>query len=136
MSVVLIPITEPAGAARAVSRLLAEPRDPRLVVRLLAAVEPMRPGKVRMFGTEEEAEAQVRAAAVRWLAPLEASLGAAGIAFASQVVVGSPRSTVRAAAMQEDVNRVLLAPSAARCLSSRERRHLYHQPHHPVTLVA
>jgi len=136
MSVVLIPIIEPVGAARAVARLVAEPRDPRLTVRLLAAVEPMRPGKVRMFVTQEEAEAQVRAAAQRWLAPLEASLRAAGIAFASQVVVGPPRSTVRAAATQEDVDRVLLAPSAARCLSSRERRHLYHRPRHPVTLVA
>lgn len=136
MARVLIPITEPAGAQRAVAKLLAEPRDSSLSVHLLAAVEALRPGKVRIFVTEQEATSQVRAAARRWLTPIEAALDAAHIPYTSQIVVGPTRATVRAATMSEDNDRVLLPTAEAQCFSQRERTRLSENLQHPVTLVA
>lgn len=136
MARVLIPITEPTGAQRALAQLLAEPTDAGLSVHLLAAVEPLRPGKVRMFVTEQEACSQVRSAARRWLAPLEAALDAANIPYTSDIVVGPPRETVRAATISTESDRVLLPTAEARCFTDRERAQLSESLQHPVTVVA
>jgi len=88
MQRLLIPFAEPRGAARAVEAMLREPRNDALVVHLVAVVEPLRPGKVAIFLSAGRAEALVRDAARRWLAPLEARLSAAGVAFHVSEVLG------------------------------------------------
>ena len=98
----LIPFAEPDGADRAVDALLREPRDDALTVHLAAVVEPLRPGKVAIFVSAERAESMVRDAAQRWLAPLEAKLAAAGVPFQSEVVLGAPRTTIRALAQRAE----------------------------------
>jgi nucleotide-binding universal stress UspA family protein len=133
---VLIPFREPEAAARAVSQLLDEGPDPRLSVHLLAAVEPLVPGKVLLYVSPERAKAQVMEAASRWLAPLEATLTAAGIPCTSEIVVGSPRATIRAAAERTDVDRILLPAPRWQWLAKHTRRRIEQRSRHPVTLVA
>ena len=111
MARVLIPFAEPEGALRAVAQLLREPRDPSLHVHLLAAVEPRVSGMVRIFVTRQRAEELVREAARCWLQPLEAVLSAANVPYSSEIAVGPPRATIRAATARTDIDRVVLPPS-------------------------
>lgn len=136
MARILIPFTEPEGATRAVEALLREPRDARLAVHLAAIVEPMRPGKVPMFLSADRAEILVREAGRRWLAPLEARLRAAGIAFSSEVIAGPPRATVTQLTAREDIDRVLLPPPRTGGFTRREGERIRDLSPHPVTLVA
>ena len=63
MARVLIPFSGARRGERAVRELLGEPRDPALVVELLAIVDPLTSGKVAVFVSPDSAEAQSRAAA-------------------------------------------------------------------------
>ena len=121
MARILIPFAEPDGALRAVVRILDEPPDPRLAVHLLAAVEPLRPGRVRMFVPAAQAEAQVRDAARRWLAPLEAALRAAGVAVTTEISLGPPRATIREATARPGFDRVILPSQAPASTSAAAR---------------
>jgi hypothetical protein len=67
MARVLIPFSDLASGQRAVRRLLQEARDPRQSVELLAMVDPLTSGKVAVFVSRAQAEAQSRAAAARWV---------------------------------------------------------------------
>jgi len=130
----LIPFAEPAGGGRAVEMLLREPRDSSLTVHLAAVVEPLRPGKVAIFVSAARAESMVREAARRWLAPLEAKLEAAGIAFESEVVLGPPRTTIRALAQRVDIDRVMLPPPRIG-MGRRDIERICDQSPHPVTVA-
>ncbi len=136
MAKILIPFSEPEGATRAVEALLREPRDAKLAVHLVAIIEPLRPGKVPMFLSAERAESLVREAGERWLAPLAARLRAAGIAYTTQVIAGSPHTTVSELANREDIDRVLLPPPRAGGFTRREGERIRDLSPHPVTLVA
>jgi nucleotide-binding universal stress UspA family protein len=136
MKRLLIPITDPEGGTRAVDAILREPRDRGLTVHLAAVVEPLRPGKVAMFVSAERAEAMVREAARRWLAPLETKLAAAGVHFESQVVLGAPGPTIRALAQRADIDRVVLPPPRFGTLGRRDLARIRDLSPHPVTLVA
>lgn len=136
MARVLIPFVDPEGARRAVVQLLAETRDPRLAVHLLAAVEPRVSGKVRIFMSPERAQAAVRDAAQRWLAPLEAMLAAAGVPCTSEVVVGPTWAAIREASSRPDIDRVLLPVKRHSWRGWQEHSgYALHSPHR-VTLVA
>ena len=136
MTCFLIPFAEPQGAMRAVDEFLRAPRDTSHSVHLAAVVEPLRPGKVRMFLSAERAEAMVREAARRWLAPLEAKLAAAGVPFVSEVVLGAPRPTIRALTQRADIDRVLLPPPRAGMLGRRDIDRIRDLSPHPVTVAA
>jgi len=130
----LIPFAEPQGAARAVEMLLREPRDKAWTVHLAAVVEPLRPGKVAIFVSAARADSMVREAGRRWLAPLEAKLAAAGIAFESEVVLGPPRTTIRALAQRADIDRVMLPPPRIG-MGRRDIERICDQSPHPVTVA-
>ena len=130
----LIPFAEPEGAGRAVDALLREPHNDALTVHLAAVVEPLRPGKVAIFVSAERADAMVRDAARRWLAPLEARLAAAGIAFDSEVVLGPPRTTIRALAQRPDIDRVMLPPPRIG-MGRRDIERICDLSPHPVTVA-
>ena len=132
----LIPFAEPEGALRAVDAFLREPRDDSHVVHLAAVVEPLRPGKVRMFVSAERAEAMVREAAHRWLAPLEVKLAAAGVPFVSEIVLGPPRATIRTLAQRTDIDSVLLPPPRAGTLGRRDIERIRDLSPHPVSVAA
>jgi len=134
MTRLLIPFAEPEGAARAVDQLLREPRSDALTVYLAAVVEPLRPGKVAIFVSAERAEAMVRDAARRWLAPLEAKLSAAGVPFKSEVVLGSPRETIRGLAGRADIDRVMLPPPRIG-MGRRDIERICDLSPHPVTVA-
>src|SRR3954466_1653169 len=105
---VLIPFSDARRGERAVRRLLAGPRDPALVVELLAIVDPLTSGKVAVFVSPATAKAQSRAAAARWLTRLESMLDSAGVRHHSSVAVGSIRRILREAGERHDIDRVLL----------------------------
>jgi len=132
----LIPFAEPEGALRAVDAFLRQPRDDSNTVHLAAVVEPLRPGKVRMFVSAERAETMVREAARRWLAPLEAKLAAAGVTFVSEIVLGPPRATIRALTQRADIDRVLLPPPRRGTLGRRDIERIRDLSPHPVTVAA
>ena len=111
-------------------------RDPRLTVHLLAAVEPRVSGKVRIFMSPECAQAALRDAAQRWLAPLEAMLAAAGVPCTSEIVVGPTWAAIREASSRPDIDRVLLPVKRHSWRGWREHSgYALHSPHR-VTLVA
>jgi nucleotide-binding universal stress UspA family protein len=134
MTRLLVPFSEPEGAARAVDALLCEPRNGALTVLLAAVVEPLRPGKVAIFLSAERAESMVRDAARRWLAPLEAKLAAAGVAFESEVVLGPPRTTIRSLAQRADIDRVMLPPPRIG-MGRRDIERICDLSPHPVTVA-
>ena len=135
MARVLIPFAEPDGAMRAVDALLREPRDAGLIVHLAAVVESLRPGKVAMFvSARARRSAGPRSGAAAGSRRCEARLAAAGVAHVAEIVLGSPRATIRALAQRADIDRVMLPPGEAR-LARRAARIRDLSPH-PVTLVA
>jgi len=136
MQRLLIPFAEPQGAARALDALLREPRNTALTVQLVAVVEPLRPGKVAIFMSAARAESLVRDAARRWLAPLEARLAAAGVAFESEVVLGAPGPTIRALTQRANVDRVILPPPRVGMLGRRDIERIRELSPHPVIVAA
>jgi hypothetical protein len=136
MNRVLIPFTDPESAERAVRKLLDEAPSPALEVELLAVVEPLVPGKVRVFLSPERAEALARAAAARWLARIEALLDAANIRHRSEIAVGRPAAVIDAALRRPNIDRVLLPARHSRWLSAAEQSaQLTRTARHPVTVV-
>jgi nucleotide-binding universal stress UspA family protein len=136
MARVLIPFSDFASGERAVRRLLREPRDPRLTVELLAIVDPLTAGKVAVFVSHEDAEAQSRAAASRWLAHLQPLLDEAGIACRSSIAVGSVREMLRRAGERPDIDRVLLGTREHDPLRRVRRRFVAHLMDRPVVSVS
>ena len=118
MNSVLIPFTDPESAERAVRKLLDEAPSPALEVELLAVVEPLVPGRVRVFLSPERAEVLARAAAARWLARIEALLDAANIRHRSEIAVGRPAAVIDAALRRPNIDRVLLPPGPRAGLSA------------------
>lgn len=133
---VLIPFVEPEGGLRVVDALLGAPLSRGLSVHLAAVVEPLRPGKVAMFLSAERAEAMVREAALRWLAPLEARLTKAGVPFTTEVVLGAPGAAIRELAQRGDIDSVMLPPARPGTLGRRDIERIRDLSPHPVTLVA
>jgi len=114
---VLIPFSDPASGKRAVRQLLSDRPSSPFEVELLAVVEPLTPGKVRIFLSPERAEALVRAAAVRWLSELEELLAASQVRYRSQVMVGQRTQIVSTAIRRGDVDQVLLPANGPRWLN-------------------
>ena len=126
MTRVLVPFSDLASGERAVARIIARRRHPRLRVELLAIVDPLVCGKVEVFVSRERAKAQSRAAAEGWLRTLEARLDAAGIAHRSNVAFGKLRDILKREGARRDVDEVLLG-AAEHDLSRNLRRRLVAQ---------
>lgn len=105
---ILIPFSDPAGGVRAVRRLLTDRPSSPFEVELLAVVEPLTPGKVRIFLSPERAETLVRTADVRWLGDVEKLLATSQIAYRSQIMVGRRAQIVSSAIRRRDIDQVLL----------------------------
>ncbi|MEP7062966.1 MAG: universal stress protein [Betaproteobacteria bacterium] len=133
---VLIPFVEPEGARRAIAGLLAERSGPGLSVHLLAAVEPLVSGKVRVFVSPERAEAQVRDAAQHWIVQLRSMLAEAGVQSTSQIVVGPIRAAIRDSAARADIDRVLLPDRHPRQWTASQRGKHVPRTQLPATLIA
>jgi nucleotide-binding universal stress UspA family protein len=140
MTRILIPFTDPDQGERAIRRLLEEKRAASVEVELLAVVEPLTPGKVSIFLSQERAGELAGAAAARWLEQLEPLLTAARIRHRSQIVLGVPKKVIAEAMRREDIDRVLLPMSAARWLGgtlvNRRAAQLSRATPHPVTVVS
>lgn len=136
MARVLIPFSDVESGERAVRRLLDVPRDPRLSVELLAIVDPMTPGKVAVFVSHDEAVAQSRAAAARWLRHLQRMLDDAGIAHRSSIAVGPVREMLRRAGERTDIDRVLLGVREHDPLQRWRRQFVAYLMHRPVVSVS
>lgn len=136
MARVLIPFSDPASGERAVRRLLAQRRDPRLEVELLAIVDPLTPGKVSIFVPPEKAEAQAIGAATRWLNRLEPMLEDERIAYRSVIATGPVRETLRRVGARVDIDRVILGTPARDPLRRWRRRSIARLMHRPVVSVS
>jgi nucleotide-binding universal stress UspA family protein len=136
MARVLIPFSNPGDGERAVRRLLGEPRDPRLDVELLAIVDPLTSGKVAVYVSPAQAEAQARAAATRWIGQLQQLLGAAGVQSRASIAVGPVRETLHSAGRRGDFDRVVLGTRASGLLRHFRRRLVAHRMHRPVVSVS
>lgn len=136
MARVLIPFSDFASGQRAVRRLLQEPRDPRQSVELLAMVDPLTSGKVAVFVSPAQAEAQSRAAAARWLERLAPQLDAAGIPHTSSVAVGLRRNLLRRVGERTDIDRVLLGTRSRDPLRRWRRQAVAHLMDRPVVSVS
>ena len=136
MARVLIPFWALDSGKRAVRKLLLEPRNPRLSVELLAIVDPLTSGKVAVFVSPDEAEAQARAAASRWLEELQPMLDGARIAYRSSIAVGPVRETLRRAGARADIDRVLLGTRERDLLRPWRRRFVAHLMDRPVVSIS
>ena len=136
MARVLIPFSDFASGQRAVRGLLKEPRNAPQSVELLAIVDPLTSGKVAVFVSRAQAEAQSRAAAARWLERLTPQLDAAGIAHTSSVAVGSRRDMLRRAGARRDIDRVLLGTRARDPLRRWRRQSVAHLMDRPLVSVS
>ena len=136
MARVLIPFSDFASGQRAVRRLLREPRDPRQSVELLAIVEPLTPGKVAVFVSPREAEAQSRAAAERWLERLAPQLEAAGVPHTASVAVGPRRESRRRIGERRVLDRVLIGTRARDPLRRWRRQSVAHLMDRPVVSIS
>jgi hypothetical protein len=139
MATILIPFTEPAGAERAIRRLLDERPATGTQVLLLAVMEPLTPGKVSIYLSEAKAERLVRDAAARWLDDLEAILKSAGIQCSSEIAVGPRKKLIAAAMARTDIDRVLLPARSphwwAGWTAARRGNNLTRASHRPVSVV-
>jgi nucleotide-binding universal stress UspA family protein len=136
MARVLIPFSNLASGERALRRLLARPRDPRLTVELLAIVDPLTPGKVAVFVSQQRAEEQARAAANRWLNQLEPLLEDARIPYRSRVATGQLREILRRAGARGDIDEVLLGTREHDPLRRLRRRFVAHVMDRPLVSVS
>ena len=135
MARVLIPFSDLASGQRAVRRLLQEARDPRQSVELLAMVDPLTSGKVAVFVSRAQAEAQSRAAAARWLERLAPQLDNAGIPHTSSVAVGPRRDLLRRIGERKDIDRVLLGTRARDPFGRWRRQSVAHLMDRPLVSV-
>jgi len=136
MARVLIPFSDFASGQRAVRRLLQEARDPRQSVELLAMVDPLTSGKVAVFVSPTQAEAQSRAAAQRWLERLAPQLEAAAIPHTSSIAVGPRRELLRRVGERRDIDRVLLGTRARDPLRRWRRQSVAHLMDRPPVSVS
>ena len=123
---VLIPFTDPESGERAIRQLLRERSPEDLDVRLLAIAEPPELHHLRRFVSSAGAEEAARSAAICWLAKLTPILDAAGVAYRTEIVIGSARTEIEAALHRSDVDRVLLPATAPRWTAAAP----------PVTLIS
>lgn len=105
---VLIPFTEPAGAERAIRRLLDDGALRECEVELLAIVEPEVRGSARRPVAPATAAQIARETAGAWLAKLGPLLRAASISYHPAIVVGDMAKEVEAALHRNDVDRIFL----------------------------
>ena len=133
---VLIPFSDFASGQRAVRRLLKEARDPRQSVELLAMVDPLTPGKVAVFISRAQAEAQSREAAERWLEHLASQLDAAGISHTSSIAVGARRDLLRRVGERKDIDRVLLGTRARDPFRRWRRQSVAHLMDRPLVSIS
>ena len=136
MNRVLVPFSDLASGERAVARIIARRRHPRLRVELLAIVDPLVCGKVEVFVSRERAKAQSRAAAEGWLRTLEARLDAAGIAHRSSVAFGKLRDILRRDGARRDVDEVLLGAAEHDLLRALRRRRVAHAMARPLVTIS
>ena len=122
MARVLVPFSDLASGERAVERIIARRRHPRLRIELLAIVDPLTPGKVEIFVSPERAREQARAAAEAWLAGLGAKLGAAGIKYQTDVAFGKLRDILKRARARQDIDEVVLGAAEHDVLRGLRRR--------------
>jgi hypothetical protein len=135
MARVLIPFSDLASGERALERLLARPRDPRLEVELLAIVDPLIPGRIPMIVSRERAEAQASRAARRWLERLEPKLEDARIAYRSHIAMGARGAVLRQAGTRPDIDEVLLGTGVRDPLGRWRRRFVAHAMQRPVVSI-
>ncbi len=88
--------------------MVNDPPSLSFEVELLAVVEPLIPGKVRIFLSRERAETLVRGAAIRWLGQIEKLLAASHINYRSEIMVGRPAEIIASAIRRRDIDQVLL----------------------------
>jgi hypothetical protein len=134
---ILIPVTDPVRAERAVRALIDEAHGSPLEIEVLlvAIAEPLTPGRIPLYLSPSRAEALAAEAARRWLAPLESILQHAGFRHRSMVRAGRVREIVAEVVQDEGVSRVLL-PSIHRGLRGRrEGERLAREAHLEVTVV-
>jgi hypothetical protein len=140
MTRILIPFTDPDQGERAVRRLLEERPSASVEVELLAIVEPLTPGKVSIFLSQERAETLASAAAARWLDRLELLLEATRIKHRSRIALGAPRKVMAEAMRRNDVDRVLIPIGTShwwsRALVKRRAAQLRRATPHAVTVVS
>ncbi|MFO1284046.1 MAG: universal stress protein [Burkholderiales bacterium] len=111
MSRVLVPVTDPERAARAVEALVREADRARDEVLLVGIVEPMTPGRIPLYLSPSRAAAMATEAAERWLAPLTATLATAGIRHRAWVHLGRPHAVIDQIARDQRVDRVVFPAS-------------------------
>ena len=136
MARVLIPFSDFASGERALTRLLARPRDPRLDVELLAIVDALTPGRVPMIVSHERAEAHASRAARRWLERLEARLEDARIPYRSHIAIGRRGEVLRHAGARSDIDEVLLGTRVRDPLGRWRRRFVAHAMQRPVVSIS
>ena len=136
MARVLIPFSDFASGERALARLLARPRDPRLEVELLAIVDPLTPGRIPMIVSRERAEAQASGAARRWLERLEPRLEDARIPYRSHIAIGGRNAVLRHAGVRPDIEEVLLGTRVRDPLGRWRRRFVAHAMQRPVVSIS
>lgn len=139
MTRILIPFSNPEQGERAVRRLLDEKPSASVEVELLAVVDPLTPGKVSIFLSQERAEALASAAAERWLERLELLLDAARVRHRSQIALGAPRRVIAEAMRRNDIDRVMIPIGVShwwsRALAKRRAAQLRRATPHTVTVV-
>jgi hypothetical protein len=135
MARVLIPFSDLASGERALARLIARPRDPRLIVELLAIVDPLTPGRIPMIVSPEPAHALACRAARRWLDCLEALSDAARIRYRSQIAVGRRGDILRHEGKRPDIDEVLIGARERDPLQRWRRRFVAHAMHRPVVSI-
>ena len=133
---VLIPFRDFITGERAVRRLLARPRDPRLDVELLAIVDPLTPGKVGVFVSPARAKAQATVAARNWLRALHAQIEAAGVACQSNVAFGQLRDILKREGARGDIDEVVLGSAERDVLRGVRRRIVAHAMARPLVSVS
>lgn len=136
MARILVPFSDFASGERAVRRLLVRAYDRRLEVELLAIIDPLTPGKVRVFVSPEVARAQATATAFQWLGALEAMLGDAGIASRSRIATGTLRDILKAEGARRDIDEVLLGTRERDPLRAVRRRLVAHAMARPLVSVS
>lgn len=133
---VLIPFSDFRTGERAVRRLLARRRAASADVELLAVVDPLTPGKVRMFVSPELAKAQAGAAASRWLDALESMLENAGVAGRSRIAVGPLHRILEDEGARDDIDEVLLGTRQHDPLRGVRRRRVAQAMARPLVSVS
>ena len=105
-------------------------------VELLAMVDPLTSGKVAVFVSRQQAEAQSREAAERWLARLASQLHDAGIPHTVSVAVGPRRDLLRSVGERRDIDRVLLGTRARDPFRRWRRQSVAHLMGRPLVSVS